>query len=234
MVQELNTIKVAIRAGIIQFSDVNCYLIKTTAGYILIDTGISNKRTEIEKALESAGCLPGNLKLIILTHGDFDHMGNAAYIREKYQAPIAMHLSDAGMVEYGDMSWNRKANSVLSTAFRYAPFFFSAFLCFSKSSKLERFKPDFTVDEGYGFSEYGFDAKVIHIPGHSMGSIGILTPENDLFCGDLFVNRGKPILNHLMDDLAAAQKSVEKLSILKINTIYPAHGRPFPFGLFIN
>ena len=62
---------------------VNCYLIKTDIGYILIDTGCSNKRTELEKELERAGCKPGNLELIVLTHGDFDHTGNANYLREK-------------------------------------------------------------------------------------------------------------------------------------------------------
>jgi len=62
---------------------VNCYLIETDTGYILIDTGGSNKRTDLEKELESAGCQPGNLKLIVLTHGDFDHTGNAAYLRKK-------------------------------------------------------------------------------------------------------------------------------------------------------
>jgi len=57
---------------------VNCYLIETDTGYILIDTGGSNRRTDLEKELESAGCQTGNLKLIVLTHGDFDHTGNAA------------------------------------------------------------------------------------------------------------------------------------------------------------
>ena len=231
---EIKTIKLPIAIGIIKFSDVNCYLIKTAGGYILIDTGISNKRTELEKGLESAGCLPGNLKLIILTHGDYDHTGNGAYLREKYKAPIAVHNSDLGMVEYGDMSWNRKPNTMLSTAFKYAPFIFHTLWFFSKSSKFERFKPDFTVDEGYVFSDYGFNGSVIHIPGHSMGSIGMLTPDNDLFCGDLFVNRGKPILNSLMDDLSVARASVEKLKSLNVNTVYPAHGEPFSMKLFNN
>lgn len=53
--------------------DVNNYLVKTGDSYILIDTGFSTKRTDFEKELESAGVRPGNLKLIILTHGDFDH-----------------------------------------------------------------------------------------------------------------------------------------------------------------
>ena len=67
---------------------VNCYPIETDTGYILIDTGCSNKRSELEKELERAGCKPGNLKLIVLTHGDFDHTGNANYLREKFGALI--------------------------------------------------------------------------------------------------------------------------------------------------
>jgi len=76
---------------------------ETDAGFILIDTGCSNKRVELEKRLESAGCKPGDLKLIVLTHGDFDHTGNAAYLRKKFGAKIAMHHEDSGMVERGDM-----------------------------------------------------------------------------------------------------------------------------------
>ena len=85
--------------------------------------------------------------------------------------------------------------------------------------KKERFKPDLYIDEGYNLSECGFDAKVLHIPGHSKGSIGILTANGDLFCGDLLENTDKPILNSIMDDTAAANVSVEKLKKLKINTV---------------
>jgi glyoxylase-like metal-dependent hydrolase (beta-lactamase superfamily II) len=178
----------------------------------------------IERELESAGCRPGNLKLIVLTHGDFDHCGNAAYLRQKFGTKIAMHVDDTGMVERGDMFWNRKKpNSLLRTL---SGFFF-------KLSEADRFKPDFYVKEGDHLSDYGFDARVIEIPGHSRGSIGLLTADGDLFCGDLLANRGRPRLWSMMDDLAAAHASVEKLKGLEINTVYPGHGRPFPMELFI-
>ena len=98
--------------------------------------------------------------------------------------------------------------------------------------KSERFKPDFYIEEGYEFSEYGFDAKVLYIPGHSRGSIGILTAGGDLFCGDLLTNMDKPALNSIMDDSEEANTSVKKLKSLKINTVYPGHGKPFPMGSF--
>jgi hypothetical protein len=46
---------------------VNCYLIQTEAGYVLVDTGGSNSRKELVRELESAGCKPGLFNLIILT-----------------------------------------------------------------------------------------------------------------------------------------------------------------------
>jgi len=141
---------------------VNCFLVRTSNGFILIDTGRSNKRIVIEKELESAGCYPGNLKLIVLTHGDFDHCGNAAYLRKKFRSQIAMHKDDSGMVEQGDMLWNRNKQNILTRII---------FKLFFRLSKSDRFKPDLHIDERYDFSEYGVDAKVLEIPGHSQGSI---------------------------------------------------------------
>jgi len=200
-------------------------LIETGTGFILIDTGGSNKRAGLEKELESAGCEFGNLKLIILTHGDFDHTGNAAYLRKKFGAKIAMHYDDSGMVEYGNMFWNRKKGNI----------FFGVIACLLFGfGKPERFKPDLYIDDGYDLSNnYGLGAKVLHIPGHSQGSIGIRADGGALFCGDLLENKDKPVLNSIMDNLAAANISVEKLKKLKINTVYPGHGEPFPMRLFI-
>lgn len=197
---------------------VNCYLLKTDTGYIMIDTGCSNNRIELEKELERAGCKPGNLNLIILTHGDFDHTGNAAYLREKFAAKIAMHYDDSGMSERGDMFWNREKGNILLGKIAIILFRFG---------KRERFKLDLYLNEGFNLSEYGIDAKVLHIPGHSKGSIGILTVDSCLFCGDLLENKDKPTLSSIMDDLTAANQSIDKLKRLRINTVYPGHGRPF-------
>jgi glyoxylase-like metal-dependent hydrolase (beta-lactamase superfamily II) len=82
-------------------------------------------------------------------------------------------------------------------------------------------------------SDCGFDAQVLALPGHSRGSIGILTAGGDLFCGDLLDNTDKPALNSIMDDLAAANASVEKLSGFAIHTVYPGHGQPFPMEKFL-
>ncbi len=201
-----------------RLGSVNCYLVKTDAGYILIDTGSSNQRAVLEQELRNTGCQPGELKLIVLTHGDFDHTGNAAYLRGKFGAPLAMHPADFGMIERGDMFASRgKSNPILKAI---APFLFR----FDWSNRVT---PDIAVNEGYALSPYGLDAKVISIPGHSHGSIGILAASGDLFVGDLLENTQQPALNSIMDDRATAQASIEKLKSLNVKTIYPGHGAPF-------
>ena len=202
---------------------VNCYLVKTGDGYILIDTGMPNKRGIIEKELENAGCQPGDLKLIVLTHGDFDHTGNAAYFREKFDTKVAMHYGDSGMAERGDMFWNRKNPNI---------FIKIIFGLFFRLRKSDRFNPDLYIEDGYDFSGYGFDAKVIHLPGHSKGSIEILTADGNLFCGDLLTNINKPKIFSIIDDSTAANASIEKIKSLKINTVYPGHGKPFSMSSF--
>ncbi|MGB7444324.1 MAG: MBL fold metallo-hydrolase [Coleofasciculaceae cyanobacterium] len=202
---------------------VNCYLVRTEEGYILIDTGMPNQRSAIAQELEHVGCQSENLKLIILTHGDIDHCGNAAYLRQKFDTRIAMHYEDSGMVELGDMFWNRKSPNPLIRIL------FGLFFSLNKS---DRFKADLYIEDGYSLSNYGFNAEVVYIPGHSKGSIGILTAAGDLFCGDLMENRKKPQLS-IIDDAAAANASIEKLKSLGINTVYPGHGKPFIMEQFI-
>jgi len=209
----------------LHIGSVNCYLLENEAGFFLIDTAISMNRQKLERELLGAGCSPGRLKLIILTHGDFDHAGNVAYLREKFGVKIAMHRGDLGMVEQGKMFWNRNRSSSFLGAI--APHLFGFGIP-------ERSKPDIFLEDGDDLLDYGLVARVVSIPGHSLGSIGILTPGGDLFCGDLLDNNKKPALNSIMDDPAAASNSMEKLQRLNVQTVYPGHGRPFGWDLFID
>ena len=219
--QDIKTITLAMPY---KLGTVNCYLVDTGSGLVLVDTGSANRRAELESELAAAGCGPGDLKLVVVTHGDFDHTGNAAYLRDKFGTTIAMHRDDAGMAERGDMFWNRSSGNPIIRLL--APILFR----FSRSN---RFRPDLSLEEGDDLSEYGFEARVLSIPGHSKGSIGILTAGGDLLCGDLLDNVEKPGINAIMDDAAACQASLEKLQGFEISTVYPGHGRPFSMDAFL-
>lgn len=203
---------------------VNCYLVENASGYVLIDTGSANQRADLEKTLTSAGCRPGNLKLIILTHGDFDHSGNAAYLCKTFGAPLAMHHDDSAMLEQGNMFHNRRKPNVFIKLLKpLIPRMFGF-------GQAQRCSPDFYLADGDALSEHGFDAQVVSLPGHSKGSIGILSAAGDLFCGDLLENTRQPALGSLIDDAAAAAASVQKLGKMVVKTVYPGHGEPFPMS----
>jgi glyoxylase-like metal-dependent hydrolase (beta-lactamase superfamily II) len=204
---------------------VNIYLLKTERGYFLIDTGIAKRRGQLEGELQEAGCRPGDLKMIIITHGHLDHVGNAAYLREKYGAKIAMHRGDYGMVESGDMFVDARGGVVIGLV--------GFLMRVLGLSNYERFTPDTYLEDGHDLSEHGFDARVVHIPGHSKGSIGILTTEGDLFCGDILGNTGKPAKTTIVDDSTELDASVERLRTLEIKTVYPGHGKPFRMEQFM-
>jgi glyoxylase-like metal-dependent hydrolase (beta-lactamase superfamily II) len=211
---DITTITLALPLGA---GSVNCYLINTGTGFVLIDTGSSHQRAVLEQELINAGCQLGVLKLIVLTHGDFDHTGNAAYLRQKFNAPLAMHPDDFGMIERGDMFASRShANPIFKAI---APLMF-------RFGKANWVTPDLKLTDGCNLTAYGLDATVISLLGHSRGSIGILTTDGDLFVGDLLENTKQPALNSIMDDRLAAQASLAKLQSLNVKTVYPGHGGP--------
>lgn len=214
----------------IEVGGTNCYLIRTgDDDYILVDTGLSTRRDRLLIELKKAGCRPGNLKLILLTHGDPDHADNCAFLREKYGARTAIHREDAGMVETGNASWNRKVRP--DRISRIFAILITLLGKLNRTSQFDTFTPDLLLEDGQDLAEYGWKARILHLPGHSKGSIGILTSGGDLICGDLIYNFGRPASLYI-DDLAAYRTSLDKLKSIEIKIVYPGHGRPFPMDRF--
>jgi len=203
-------------------ASVNSYLLGAEDGFVLIDTGKPEKRGELDARLDSAGCAPGALRLIVLTHGDYDHAGNAPYLRDKHGATIAMHPDDAGRVEQGDWSLNMKPKP------DKFPLLFRTMALFVRPGPFETFIPDVLLDDAQSLKDYGLDAVVLHLPGHTKGSIGILTSDGDLFCGDLMDSMmGRPSLEFFIDDMSAARASLASLRQFNVGMVYPGHGKPF-------
>jgi hydroxyacylglutathione hydrolase len=96
-----------------------------------------------------------------------------------------------------------------------------------KGANIEAFEPDVLLEDGRDLSDYGLDARVVLLPGHSRGSIGILTGSGDLFGGDLLANFRRPGLHVYIDDLGQADESLRRVRDLDVETVCPGHGRPF-------
>ncbi|MGA2508381.1 MAG: MBL fold metallo-hydrolase [Chitinispirillaceae bacterium] len=216
---------------VISLDFVNAFLVKARDGYVLIDTGLPDQGDRLEKELLAAGCLPGMLKLILITHGDWDHTGNAVRLREKYKARIAMHGGDVNQVENG-VFLKRKVRPLLYRVF------FTIRMLRRKLQKdkisFPRFKPDILLSDGQRLEEYCLPAKVIHIPGHTPGSIGVITDRGDLFAGDTFVNNKKPDDARIIENPGQLKTSIDKLIKINITTVYPGHGKPFLMDEYVH
>jgi len=201
---------------------VNSYLIKTGVGFVLVDTGTRKHRAALLEAIRAQGCGPGLLRLVVITHGDFDHIGNAAHLRAAFGAPIAMHGGDTEMAARGDMFAGRKPGNRLMRMVASVLF---------RLPGEDRFEPDLLLDEEADLSAYGLDgARVLLLSGHSAGSIALLLDDGSLISGDVLENRAEPRLGSIMDDVPAAEASLRRLGTLSVGTVYPGHGTPFEFG----
>jgi len=201
---------------------VNAYLVTTDMGFVLVDTGMRTHRESLERTLRDEGCMPGSLSLILITHGDPDHIGNAAYLRDTFEAPIAMHQGDVGMTRDGDMfsgrkPGNRLVRGVLKVAFNLP--------------EADRFTPDISLVEGMTLSAYGLGGvRALKTKGHSAGSMALLFEDGSLISGDLLENRSRPKPGSIMDDVEAAKRSIARLRELDPDVVYPGHGKPFLFS----
>ncbi|MCD6495619.1 MBL fold metallo-hydrolase [Candidatus Bipolaricaulota bacterium] len=202
------------------FRWVNAYLVKGNSGFLLIDSGMAGNRATLERELRDAGCGPGDLKLIVITHGDPDHSGNASYLRAKYGAKIAMHKAEAAAVEKGNMFLSRGKMPPLRRMMKPLMRLF-------RLRKRDRFTSDLYLEDGDRLDEYGLSATILHVPGHSAGSIAVLTDDGTFFSGDFLENRTRPSIATLVDDAEALRASFERARNLDIRTVYPGHGKPF-------
>jgi glyoxylase-like metal-dependent hydrolase (beta-lactamase superfamily II) len=89
---------------------VNSYLIATDTGFIMIDSGYSSRRKDLEIILENAGCKPGNLKLVISTHGDLDHIGDCAFLQSS--GAVYLFVESLNFPGFSRMYFRMRDNSV--------------------------------------------------------------------------------------------------------------------------
>lgn len=75
---------------------VNCFLMDTSAGPVLIDLMWPGEkyRHTIEKGLQDSGYTTQDIAAILITHGHIDHYGDVEYFRKKSQAPVYMSRVD--------------------------------------------------------------------------------------------------------------------------------------------
>lgn len=180
---------------------------------ILIDT---DRKKYCEKILER--CKKFHVSLIVLTHGHMDHCQNAAYLAEALHIPIAINKNDMDLI-----TDNRKQSLLAKTLL--GKIVLSVSLSSFEMDSLEVFDPIIYLKNGDDLSEYGIAAKVVELPGHTKGSIGVEIEDN-LFVGDALMNMFYPTVSMLYVDEQEMLLSAKYISELGEKTIYFGHGKP--------
>ncbi len=205
-----------------------CYLLKGD-GVIAVDAGEPKKVGVFARALETAGINPHDVKLVVLTHGHWDHIGSAREIKSLTGATLAMHRAEAHLLENsltplppGVTPWGKTFAALLKI--------------FMPLIKVPTAKVDLALgDDGLSLVDFGIPGRVLHTPGHSSGSVTVLLDTGEAFVGDLAMNkfplRLSPGLPIFADDPAAVVTSWKMLIELGASTVYPAHGKPFPIAV---
>lgn len=193
--------------------NVNCYIVADNDRAILIDTGRTKYR---EKILEK--CKEFHVSLIVLTHGHMDHCQNAAYLAGALRIPIAMSEKDINLIPE-----NRK--QPLSAKTLLGKMVLSVSLSSFEKDSLETFEPAIYLKNGDNLSDYGIEAEIVELPGHTKGSIGVKM-EDSLFVGDALMNMFYPTISMLYTEEQEMLESARYISELGEKTIYFGHGKP--------
>jgi len=194
----------------------NCYLVSGEGGSILVDSCNYKDGEKIFKRVKDK-----NVKLILLTHCHFDHVSSAEYLSRRLGVPIAMSREDAHLIGNGEASI-LKAHTPLG---RIMARFSRGVLTRATYSK---FTPELWLEEGQKLSEYGVRASVVALPGHTKGSVGVLTDEGDFIVGDAVFNMLHPTGSRLYEDRETMEHSFEKIRKSGAVNVYMGHGNPIP------
>jgi metallo-beta-lactamase class B len=84
--------------------DLACYLIVTTEGNILVNTGVASSADVIKKNIESLGFKFGDLKILLTTQAHWDHMGAMSAIKKQTGAKFMVDAADAPAAADGGKS----------------------------------------------------------------------------------------------------------------------------------
>lgn len=160
----------------------NVWLLEHQGRRLLIDTGHPLERLALRLHLWRAGIRRrGDLQAVILTHRHSDHAGNAAWLRRTFGCAVACHAADAD-----ELSGARPPARMA----RWPSPPVDWLLCRIE----DRFPARSPVDEAFQDGAWEHGLRVVHVPGHTAGSVMLHhEPTGTLFSGDALLTGIPPL-----------------------------------------
>ena len=212
---------------------VNSYLVADATGVTLIDAGLPGYWNDLGRELAAMGRSMDDVRGVVLTHGDTDHLGFAERLRRERGVPVYVHSADAG----------RARGEVSKPMSGWGPVKVGALLGFLWYSgrkgglRVPRLTEVVAIDDGATLDLPG-SPRVMHMPGHTPGSIAIHVPAVDgVFVGDEFTTRNVltgvegPAIAPFTLDPEAARASWARLDGIDALWLLVGHGDPWDGGV---
>jgi len=139
-------------------SDLACYLITTSKGNILINTGLSSSAEQIKKNVNSLGFKFNDIKILLTTQAHYDHMGAMAEIKKLTGAKMLVDAKDAQVMKDGGSS---------------------DYALGGKESSYSPVIPDGLLKDGDHVVLGNTDIVMLHHPGHTKGSCSFVLKTKD-------------------------------------------------------
>ncbi|HEY4190770.1 MAG TPA: MBL fold metallo-hydrolase [Candidatus Limnocylindrales bacterium] len=224
-----------LRPGLRRLGDglVNSYLVQEGEAVTIVDAGMAGQYGDLERELQAMGRTKADVRGIVLTHGDTDHVGYAERLRAELGIPVYVHAADAdrarGLVKKPTSGWG---------PMKAGPFL--GFMAYGLRKGGLRMKAitDLSTIDGEATLDLPGSPRVIPLAGHTPGSVAVHVPLVDaLFLGDGFTTRSVltgevgPRLAPFTLDPAAALASLAALDGIKAAFVLPGHGAAWTGGV---
>lgn len=205
----------------IRSSQTNLYLLKAGEGLLLVDAGARGSFQRLQKGLDRHGFSPADIRLIVLTHAHYDHVGGLKEIAEQTGANVLAHEAEADYMASGFTPFPRGTGPFS----RVLAWFGRTVL--AKMGGYAPIAPDIVIDKPFDLGAYGIQGRVEPTPGHTAGSLSIVLGSGSALIGDtLFHFPPWRVYPPFADDQPALVRSWQKLLDTGCRTFYPGHGSP--------
>jgi hydroxyacylglutathione hydrolase len=198
----------------------NCYLVTSGKEMVLIDAGMRGSSRKIADYVNGLGKNPSDIKYIVMTHSDIDHIGGAAETKQLTGAKLVIHAGDAPVLTGDNTGRLRNKSRFVKISMRIL----------SKLVSFPSFTPDIVLKGNIDIAGY----QIISTPGHSDGSISIYIPGKVIFVGDALRSDADGNLKRpskmLAADMEQAKESVRVIAALDFDTLLVGHGAPVKDG----